>query len=165
MTSQSVKIELVSLSVNDIENFIKDGKLHCPEFMITQTILPEIVAKDALTRLNKGQDWLWCSPRLFKNSDNGAIVGSACFKNSPYNGFVEIGYGVLESFSGKGFATTGIAVVLDEAFTRAEVKGITGETSVNNIASQRVLEKNGFVKTGTREDAEDGSLIIWKRLK
>ena len=39
--------------------------------------------------------------------------------------------------------------------------GLTAGTSVDNPGSQRVLEKNGFVRTGTREDPEDGTLITW----
>jgi RimJ/RimL family protein N-acetyltransferase len=155
-------IEIISPNIEDVEAFIQNGFIRLCEFELTEDILPQIVANDAITRLKNGQDWFWCSPRLFLNSDVNKIVGSACFKNSPKDGLVEIGYGILELYNGKGFATAGIARILKEAFSRPDVKGVTAETSVNNIASQRVLEKNGFTKTGTREDPEDGSLIIWQ---
>jgi RimJ/RimL family protein N-acetyltransferase len=32
---------------------------------------------------------------------------------------------------------------------------------VDNPGSQRVLEKNGFVPDGTRDDPEDGPLRLW----
>jgi RimJ/RimL family protein N-acetyltransferase len=164
MMSQN-KIQLFSVSIVDVKKFIKEGELILGKNKVNRELLPDIVANDAISRYEKGQDWFWCSPRFFQNIADGTFVGSACFKNCPYDGLVEIGYGVLESYSGKGFATAGIAAIINEAFKRTEVKGITSETSVDNVASQRVLEKNGFVKTGTREDAEDGSLIVWKRLK
>jgi RimJ/RimL family protein N-acetyltransferase len=153
MMSQN-KIQLFSVSIVDVKKFIKEGELILGKNKVNRELLPDIVANDAISRYEKGQDWFWCSPRFFQNIADGTFVG-----------LVEIGYGVLESYSGKGFATAGIAAIINEAFKRTEVKGITSETSVDNVASQRVLEKNGFVKTGTREDAEDGSLIVWKRLK
>jgi len=159
------KIELISLNIENVEIFITNRLVRLQGFEITEDILPQIVANDALTRFKNGQDWFWCSPRLFVHSEMGNVVGSACFKNSPKDGLVEIGYGVLELYSGKGFATAGVAMILKEAFSKPEVKGITAETSVDNIASQRVLEKNGFTKTGTREDAEDGSLITWQCMR
>ena len=36
------------------------------------------------------------------------------------------------------------------------------ETSVENRASQRVLERNGFVRCGERVDPEDGVLVAWR---
>jgi RimJ/RimL family protein N-acetyltransferase len=33
---------------------------------------------------------------------------------------------------------------------------------VQNIASQRVLERNGFARIGERSDLEDGELILWR---
>lgn len=44
------------------------------------------------------------------------------------------------------------------------VTAVTAETSVQNQASQRVLERNGFLRTGGRVDPEDGELICWRRL-
>ncbi len=36
------------------------------------------------------------------------------------------------------------------------------ETRTDNIASQRVLECNGFTRTGERLDEEDGVLLCWR---
>jgi RimJ/RimL family protein N-acetyltransferase len=41
---------------------------------------------------------------------------------------------------------------------------VSAETRVDNIASQRVLERNGFVQIGERVDAEDGPLICWQAM-
>jgi RimJ/RimL family protein N-acetyltransferase len=40
---------------------------------------------------------------------------------------------------------------------------LIAETALTNPASARVLEKNGFVVTGTRIDPEDGALRCWRR--
>ena len=36
-------------------------------------------------------------------------------------------------------------------------------TAIANIVSQRVLERNSFVRTGTTYDPDDGELIWWRR--
>ena len=38
---------------------------------------------------------------------------------------------------------------------------MTAETAVDNLASQRVLEKNGFVRTGVGSNDDDGDLVLW----
>jgi RimJ/RimL family protein N-acetyltransferase len=50
------------------------------------------------------------------------------------------------------------AAVLDPS-----VDTLTAETAVQNLASQRVLERNGFARASTRIDLEDGEVIGWTR--
>lgn len=41
---------------------------------------------------------------------------------------------------------------------------IAAETGVGNIASQHVLERNGFARAGERINAEDGPVICWEAI-
>jgi RimJ/RimL family protein N-acetyltransferase len=41
---------------------------------------------------------------------------------------------------------------------------ISAETGFENIASQRVLERNGFIRVGKRIDAKDGPLTCWEAM-
>jgi RimJ/RimL family protein N-acetyltransferase len=50
------------------------------------------------------------------------------------------------------------------ASSDARLERLTAETAVDNLPSRRVLEVNNFRITGTREDAEDGSLLTWERM-
>jgi RimJ/RimL family protein N-acetyltransferase len=127
-------------------------------------LIPIVVSAGALDRQERGEDWFWCAPRVFCHIGLGRMVGSACFKGSPCCGEVEIGYGVADEFTGRGFATVGVALMLEEAFCADQIGAVTAETAVENIASQRVLEKNGFKQTGSRIDAEEGCLKQWRRL-
>ncbi|MEN6335959.1 MAG: GNAT family N-acetyltransferase [Phycisphaerales bacterium] len=126
-------------------------------------LIPEVVAKCAMDGHQAGHDWFWCAPRLFCDTSLGLIVGSGCFKGAPVLNQVEIGYGVAEAHEGKGYASAGVARMVEEAFAHGGINAVIAETSVNNPASQRVLEKNGFTRTGQREDPEDGLLIQWRR--
>jgi RimJ/RimL family protein N-acetyltransferase len=128
-------------------------------------VLPPFVAAIQLQRLQAGEDWYWCAGRVFVDPQAGQAVGSGTFKTSPDAGTLEIGYGVAAPFTGRGCATRGVSLLLAEAFARPEIQAVTAETSVDNSASIRVLEKNGFVPTGRREDPEDGLLICWRLQK
>ena len=86
---------------------------------------------------------------------DGTFVGDACFKGAPENAETEIGYGVLADYRGKGYATEAVGALTEWAFSASEaLYYVTAETDPDNAASQRVLEKNGFVPTG--EQGEEG---------
>ena len=93
----------------------------------------------------------------------GEVVGLCSYKQAPRNGNVEIGYGVAPSCRGRGHATRAVAAVLDRARADPAVNVVTASTAVANIASQRTLERNGFVRTGRSHDPDDGELILWRR--
>jgi RimJ/RimL family protein N-acetyltransferase len=54
-----------------------------------------------------------------------------------------------------------VAAIVHLASADRAIEALTAETAVDNIASQRVLEKNDFVRTGHRIDEEDGEVIGW----
>jgi RimJ/RimL family protein N-acetyltransferase len=92
----------------------------------------------------------------------GEVVGLCGYKHPPTgSGIVEMGYGVAASRRRRGHATRAVRAMLDAA--RGDgVRLVLAETIVANVASQRVLENNGFTRAGTRLDAEDGELIVWQ---
>ncbi len=59
-----------------------------------------------------------------------------------------VGYWVDESHNGQGLATQAVADVVAFAFGEAGLHRLEAGTLPDNIASQRVLEKNGFTKFG-----------------
>jgi len=91
------------------------------------------------------------------------VVGLCSIKALPAPDAIEIGYGVAASRRNRGVATRGVAAVLDWAQADARISTVHAETSIDNTPSQRVLERNGFHKTGERSDAEDGDLLCWRR--
>jgi ribosomal-protein-alanine N-acetyltransferase len=59
-----------------------------------------------------------------------------------------IGYFVSKECNGRGLATRAVADVVDFAFGEAGLHRLEAGTLVDNFASQRVLEKNGFERFG-----------------
>jgi RimJ/RimL family protein N-acetyltransferase len=99
-------------------------------------------------------------PVAWLASEDDVVAAMVSFTRRDANGRYELGYGTAPALNGTGVMTRTIAALLP--LVRAQGHdGLTAETSVDNPASQRVLEKNGFVRTGTREDPEDGALICW----
>ena len=94
--------------------------------------------------------------------DGGEIVGLCSITKLLDEGGIDIGYGIAPTRQGRGVATKAISALLKWAQNDLRVNFVTAETSVNNRASQRVLETNHFVRVGERQDAEDGELICWK---
>ncbi len=59
-----------------------------------------------------------------------------------------IGYWVSYDRHGRGLATAAVAHIKRIAFTELELHRLQAETLVHNVASQRVLERNGFERYG-----------------
>jgi RimJ/RimL family protein N-acetyltransferase len=101
-------------------------------------------------------------PRLFVDDVSGRIVGAGGFKSTPKDGKVEIGYGIAPACRGHGYATRGVTLLCAEAFASGRVKEILAETSVTNAASERVLEKAGFICYGSGSD-DEGPVKLWSK--
>ncbi|CAM3769387.1 GNAT family N-acetyltransferase [Deinococcus frigens] len=76
-------------------------------------------------------------------------------------GELEIGYGLNPEVWGQGLATEAVGALVSHLHTRPGVRTVTAQTALHNRASERVLEKLGFVRTGTGWDEEDGQLTVW----
>ena len=59
-----------------------------------------------------------------------------------------LGYFVGKEYNGRGHCTNAVALVLEFAFEIARLHRVQAATMVNNAASGRVLEKNGFAFEG-----------------
>ena len=59
-----------------------------------------------------------------------------------------VGYWVARTHNGRGLATAAVADVVEFAFGEAGLHRLEAGTLVDNHASQRVLEKNGFERYG-----------------
>lgn len=63
-----------------------------------------------------------------------------------------MGYRIGVEHSGKGIASLAVALLL-QTISWEEINQVNAKTTANNIASQRVLERNGFQKVQAKEEA------------
>jgi RimJ/RimL family protein N-acetyltransferase len=98
---------------------------------------------------------------LIVNDDE--VVG-LCSITKPFvsPGVIEIGYGIAPQRRARGFATAALAQLLELARADGRIRTVAAETAVDNIPSQRTLEKNGFTRTGGRIDPDDGAVFCWQ---
>lgn len=61
----------------------------------------------------------------------------------------DIAYRFNPEYWNRGFATESLSAVIDFIFTKTEIKRLNASADIRNIASNRVLEKCGFIKEGT----------------
>ncbi len=97
--------------------------------------------------LRRPDAWDWYAMWMIELKD-GTHVGDLCFKGPGADGVPEIGYGILEEYQGRGCASEAVSAACAWAFRHPEVTAIEAETDPDNAASQRVLEKCGFLPNG-----------------
>ena len=79
---------------------------------------------------------------------SGLAVGTIGFFGPPDSGGeAMIGYGLVESARGRGFATEALRALVGYAFERPSVARLTADPDLDNEASHRVLRKAGFRHT------------------
>ena len=92
---------------------------------------------------------------------NGTRVGDLNFKGLDENGVTEIGYVILGEYQDQGYATEAVKAVTEWALQKNNVTAIEAETDVNNIISQKVLAKCGFIANGVV--GEEGPRFVLTR--
>lgn len=95
---------------------------------------------------------IWYAPWKMILNDGRQMIGDLCFKGPVKNHAVEIGYGILPEYEGKGYMTEAVRAMTQWAFRQKDIIFVEAETDPENAASQRVLEKCGFVPDGTGKE-------------
>lgn len=86
------------------------------------------------------------------------IVAELGFKGVPNrNGEVEIGYGTMPGHQGKGYMTEAVAMMIRWATSRDDIRCILAEIDEQNLASIRIVTKNGF------EQFDKRNQMLWWR--
>lgn len=91
----------------------------------------------------------WSTWYLLNRDEPQVLLGVCGFKDRPdAQGSVEISYALLEQHQGNGVATEAVQRLVEWAFTHPNVVEVSAETLPHLRQSIRVLEKNGFQRSG-----------------
>ncbi|MFY8111963.1 MAG: GNAT family N-acetyltransferase [Flavobacterium sp.] len=87
------------------------------------------------------------------------VIGHYRIKPEHYR--AEVGYMILPEYHGKGITTEAVQCVVDYSFNRMQLHSIEGVIDPENGASEKVLQKCGFVKEAHFKENEyfDGKFI------
>jgi [ribosomal protein S5]-alanine N-acetyltransferase len=91
--------------------------------------------------------------------DTGEVIGDIGFHGPPDEaGTVEIGYGIVEQYRGRGLAGESAVAICGLAWSRPEVARIIAQTEEGNAASDGVLRRAGFREDGAANGLRSFSL-------
>jgi RimJ/RimL family protein N-acetyltransferase len=91
--------------------------------------------------------------------ETGEVIGDIGFHGPPGEaGTVEIGYGIVEQYRGRGLAGESAVAICGLAWSRPEVTRIIARTEEGNAASAGVLKHAGFRQDGVADGLRNFSL-------
>jgi [ribosomal protein S5]-alanine N-acetyltransferase len=143
--------ESIGLTMSDFE--ISAGKSFMEEFIVAMDsfVIPKVMENQ--------QDYEWFTHWIIiENKLNLNIGGIGCAGMPDENGQAMIGYYIDKKFEGMGYATEALNCFMNHLFKNESLKSIVADTLIENIASQKVLEKNNFL---FECETEEG--LRWKR--
>ena len=95
---------------------------------------------------------------------DGAKIGTCGLYNRDGVDGIDIGFGLLPQYEGLGYAYESVHRVLKAAFEEFEIEEIKAITSIENISSQRLLEKLGLEMIGTTKlPNEDHEILLYTK--
>ena len=123
------------------------------------------VSDEWLARVNQpGGPDIWTLGFRLLQRETGTLVGHAGFKGPPSNeGCVEIAYGILPDYEGRGYGTEAAEGLLKFIRASGIVRLVRAHTLPEQNASCRILEKTGFERIGEVIDPEDGRVWRWEQ--
>jgi RimJ/RimL family protein N-acetyltransferase len=135
-----------------------------PPALMDETVIREFIRMSTDPGCTAFAVWYWVrdepgsGPRTLIGS--GGVVSSERDRDT-----VVLGYSVLDAFQNRGFASEAVHALVPAILSLPGTSRIIATTEPDHAASIRVLEKNGFVKTGGNtggSGAEEGS--VWYAL-
>lgn len=148
----------------NISNLIQLRELHVSDVVsfYDYYINPEVhqyIPSDIPTDIKEARDEIIFWKSLFNrgkgiywgvaNTFNDELVGMIGLnKYSRENNRIELSFELSKDYWGRGIISSAIEKVLDFAFNEMKINRVEALTSPKNLASCRVLSKNGFIKEG-----------------
>lgn len=85
-----------------------------------------------------------------ERASDGMLVGDVgvCLHHNRMQ--AEIGFTLAKAHQGRGYATEAVGQILEQLFTRRNLRRISAECDARNVASARLLRRLGFVEEGCR---------------
>lgn len=151
---------IVNEDVNEIFSLRSDKEtmkyVPRPLAKTLEDAMEHIALIDSKIETNEGINWaitLKNEPKLI------GIIGHYRIKPEHYR--AEIGYMLLPEYHGKGIITEAIKEVVKYGFQVMKLHSIEAIIDPENLASEKVLQKNGFVKEAHLKENEyfDGQFL------
>jgi len=103
---------------------------------------------DYILKNENTPEWgMWFFILKNKSGNKNILIGNGGFKGLPNKeGDIEIGYSIIELYQNRGFASEAASGLIRWAFEDRQISSISANTLVGLEPSQKVLQKNNFLK-------------------
>ena len=149
---ETARLTLMPLTLNQLQLYVTDN------YQLEQVLglkkkhrevvepLVSIITYFAIPRLsNAANDPLFHTMWMAVDRGEQCFVAEAKFKGEPdETGTVEIGYGTYPALQRKGYMSEMVGGLVQWAGQQPDVLRVVADTETENVASQKVLEKNKF---------------------
>ncbi len=165
MIIKTKRLELVMLNhkqlkalANDVSKLEEEMECYYQGEEIDDVYKNIIITQEAKLKEESNSNLhLWHTLWLIIKKEDRVIVGTIDFKGEPNaKGEAEIGYGLGKLHEHNGYMTEAVQAFCKWGREKMGIKYIIAETELDNIASQRVLQRCGFV------EYDRDSTIWWK---
>lgn len=120
-----------------------------PLVKTTEDALEHIAMIDSKIESNEGINW------AITLKDNPKLIGLiGHYRIRPEHFRAEIGYMLLPEFNGKGIISEAVKEVVNYGFKIMKLHSIEAVLDPENFGSEKVLEKNGFIKEAHLKENE-----------
>ena len=131
-------------------------------FLVSDEVSPQFVTS---LRSGSGPD-VWKYGFAVVHRDSRSVIGNGGFKGPPdASGTVEIAYGIVPAFEGRGYATEVARALVHFALQAEKVRVVRAHTLPTLNASTLVLSKCGFNFVSEVNDPDDGLVWRWELLR
>ena len=149
---ETERLKIVPLTHNQLINYLQvDGSLEDELGVepMKRSITPELINAFESIILpavgNPSKNYLFHTLWTVLDKEKKAMVGDLCFKGIDTSiGEVELIYGMYPQFRHQGYMTEAVSLLCQWAFEQGGINTVVAETQNANIASQKILIKNGF---------------------
>jgi len=179
----SPRLELISLSLEGIEALLKGDKaraeaisqLSFPQFPQGDLEMSQHVLELRAAQLRRDpleQPWLLralvsrerVTRERVTREKPATLLGRIGFHAPPdAEGMVELGYEIFPSYRGQGYAQEAARALMDWATQTHGVRGFRASVGPWNAPSLHIVQKLGFVQTGSQMDEIDGEEWVFER--
>ena len=161
------RLHIIPLSYDQLLTYLQANDLLETELGFKKTgrniskDVKEMVESFTLPKIKESSatDFIFYTFWIVVEKSSRVIVAELGFKGPPNGeGAVEIGYGTMPGYEGKGYMTEAVAGMIEWAKERKDLNMIMASIDENNIASIRIVQKNNFKPLGKKED-----LLWWSK--
>lgn len=119
----------------------------------------EVFIRKIIKGIERGDNEYW---GIFLN-DQTELIGTICLWHfSEDRKTAELGYDLMTAYHGQGIMSEAVREVIRYGFGDLQLRQLEAFTHRDNLASCKLLERNGFVKNAQRKDEHHPSNVIYE---